>query len=69
VYYKENGIGRKTRWHRVTAWGKQQKSLKNMTKGKEVRRETTHHPATMIKTSERFITEVVANELLLLGKQ
>jgi single-stranded DNA-binding protein len=51
VYYKENGDKvEKPRWHRVTAWGKQQKSSKNMTKGKEVRRETTHHPATMIKT-------------------
>jgi single-strand DNA-binding protein len=31
VYYKETGEKvEKTEWHRVTTWGKQPKSLKNM---------------------------------------
>jgi single-stranded DNA-binding protein len=44
---------RKTEWHCVTAWGKQQKSLKNITKGKEVAIEgKLHIVAMMIKTEE-----------------
>jgi single-strand DNA-binding protein len=73
VYYKENGDKvEKTEWHRVTAWGKTAEIIeKYVTKGKEVAIEgkLTHRSYDDKDGVKRFITEVVANELLLLGKQ
>lgn len=73
VYYKENGDKvEKTEWHRVTAWGKTAEIIeKYVTKGREVAIEgkLTHRSYDDKDGVKRFITEVVANELLLLGKQ
>jgi single-strand DNA-binding protein len=73
VYYKENGDKvEKTEWHRVTTWGKTAEIIeKYVTKGKEVAIEgkLTHRSYDDKDGVKRFITEVVANELLLLGKQ
>ncbi|MDG2431914.1 single-stranded DNA-binding protein [Flavobacterium sp.] len=72
VYYKENGDKvEKTEWHRVTAWGKTAEIIeKYVTKGREVAIEgkLTHRSYDDKDGVKRFITEVVANELLLLGK-
>jgi single-strand DNA-binding protein len=73
VYYKENGDKvEKTEWHRVTAWGKTAEIIeKYVTKGKEIAVEgkLTHRSYDDKDGVKRFITEVVANEVLLLGKQ
>jgi len=73
VYYKENGDKvEKTEWHRVTAWGKTAEIIeKYVTKGKEIAIEgkLTHCSYDDKDGVKRFITEVVANEVLLLGKQ
>ena len=73
VYYKENGDKvEKTEWHRVTAWGKTADIIeKYVTKGKEIGIEgkLTHRSYDDKDGVKRFITEVVANEVLLLGKQ
>ena len=72
VYYKENGDKvEKTEWHRVTAWGKTADIIeKYVTKGKEIAIEgkLTHRSYDDKDGVKRFITEVVANEVLLLGK-
>ena len=72
VYYKENGDKvEKTEWHRVTAWGKTAEIIeKYVTKGKEIAIEgkLTHLSYDDKDGVKRFITEVVANEVLLLGK-
>ena len=72
VYYKENGDKvEKTEWHRVSAWGKTADIIeKYVTKGKEIAIEgkLTHRSYDDKDGVKRFITEVVANEVLLLGK-
>lgn len=72
IYYKENGDKvEKTEWHRVTAWGKTADIIeKYVTKGKEIAIEgkLTHRSYDDKDGVKRFITEVVANEILLLGK-
>ena len=72
VYYKENGDKvEKTEWHRVTAWGKTADIIeKYVTKGTEIAIEgkLTHRSYDDKDGVKRFITEVVANEVLLLGK-
>ena len=72
IYYKENGDKvEKTEWHRVTAWGKTADIIeKYVTKGKEIAIEgkLTHRSYDDKDGVKRFITEVVANEVLLLGK-
>ena len=72
VYYKENGDKvEKTEWHRVTAWGKTADIIeKYVTKGKEIAIEgkLTRRSYDDKDGVKRFITEVVANEVLLLGK-
>lgn len=72
-YYKENGDKvEKTEWHRVTAWGKTADIIeKYVTKGKEVAIEgkLTHRSYDDKDGVKRFVTEVVVNEVLLLGKQ
>ena len=72
IYYKENGDKvEKTEWHRVSAWGKTADIIeKYVTKGKEIAIEgkLTHRSYDDKDGVKRFITEVVANEILLLGK-
>lgn len=71
-YYKENGDKvEQTEWHRVTAWGKTAEIIeKFVTKGKEIGIEgkLTHRSYDDKNGEKRYLTEVVANEVLLLGK-
>lgn len=60
-----------TEWHKVVAWGKIAEIIeKYVTKGKEIAIEgKLTHRSYEDKTGEkRYITEVVANDILLLGK-
>jgi single-strand DNA-binding protein len=72
VYYKDNGDKvEKTVWHRVAAWGKTAEIIeKYVIKGKEVAIEgkLTTRSYDDKDGNKRYITEVVANEILLLGK-
>jgi len=72
VYYKDNGDKvEKTEWHRVTAWGKTAEIIeKYVTKGKEVGIEgkLTNRTYDDKDGVKRYVTEIVANEILLLGK-
>ena len=72
VYYKDNGDKvEQTEWHRVSAWGKLAEIIeKYVDKGKEIAVEgkLTHRSYDDKDGSKRYITEVVANDILLLGK-
>ena len=72
VYYRENGDKvENTEWHKVTAWGKTADIIeKYVTKGKEIAIEgkLTHRSFDDKDGNKRYITEVVANELVLMGK-
>jgi len=60
-----------TQWHNVVAWGKTAEIIeKYVTKGKEVAVEgkLTHRSYEDKNGEKRYITEVLAAELLLLGK-
>ena len=60
-----------TQWHRVSAWGKVADIIeKYVTKGKEIAIEgkLTHRSYDDKEGNKRYITEVVANDILLLGK-
>ena len=72
-YYK-NAKGEKveqTEWHRLTAWGATAEIIeKYVSKGKEIAIEgkLTHRSYDDKEGNKRYITEVVANDILLLGK-
>lgn len=72
-YYK-NDKGEKieqTEWHRITAWGKTAEIIeKFVTKGKEIAIEgkLTHRSYDDKDGVKRYVTEVLANEVLLLSK-
>ena len=72
AYYKDNGDKvEQTQWHRVSAWGKTADIIEQyVTKGKEIAIEgkLTHRSYDDKDGNKKFITEVVANEVLLLGK-
>ena len=72
VYYKENGDKvEQTEWHRVTAWGKTADIIeKYVVKGKEIGIEgkLTHKSYDNKNGEKRYVTEIVANEVLLLSK-
>ena len=60
-----------TEWHKVTAWGKTAEIIeKYVTKGKEIAIEgkLTHRSYDDKDGNKRYVTEVVANDILLLGK-
>ena len=60
-----------TEWHKVTAWGKTAEIIeKYVTKGKEIAIEgkLTHRSYDDKDGNKRYVTEVVANEILLIGK-
>lgn len=60
-----------TEWHKVTAWGKVAEIIeKYVSKGKEIAIEgkLTHRSYDDKEGNKRYITEVVANDILLLGK-
>ena len=61
-----------TQWHNVVAWGKTAEIIeKYITKGKEVAVEgkLTSRSYETKEGEKRYVTEVVCNELLMLGKQ
>ena len=72
--YYTNDIGEKveqTEWHRISAWGKLADIIeKYVEKGKEIAIEgkLTHRSYDDKDGTKRYITEVVANDILLLGK-
>jgi single-strand DNA-binding protein len=72
VYYRENGDKvEQTQWHRVTAWGKTAEIIERyVSKGKEIAIEgkLTHRSYDDKEGNKRFITEVIANEILLISK-
>ena len=72
VYYKDNGDKvEQTQWHRVTAWGKTADIIERfVTKGKEIGIEgkLTHRSYDDKDGNKRYVTEVIANEILLIGK-
>lgn len=72
VYYKDNGDKvEKTEWHRITAWGKTAEVIERfVTKGKEIAIEgkLSHRSYDDKDGNKRYITEVIANEILLIGK-
>jgi single-strand DNA-binding protein len=60
-----------TEWHKVAAWGKTAEIIeKYVTKGKEIAIDgkLTHRSYEDKNGEKRYVTEVVANEVLLLGK-
>jgi len=60
-----------TEWHKVSAWGKTADIIeKYVTKGKEVAIEgkLTHRSYEDKNGEKRYITEVIVNEILLIGK-
>ncbi len=60
-----------TEWHKVVAWGRTAEIIeKYVSKGKEIAIEgkLTHRSYDDKNGEKRFITEVVATEILLLGK-
>lgn len=73
-YYK-NGSGEKitdTQWHNIVAWGKTAELVeKYVTKGKEVGIEgkLTNRSWDDKEGKKHFMTEVVCNELLLMGNK
>ncbi len=72
VYKNDKGEKvEETQWHSVVAWGKTAEIIeKYVTKGKElaITGKLTHRSYDDKNGEKRYITEVVANELLLLGK-
>ncbi|SHI92416.1 single-stranded DNA-binding protein [Flavobacterium haoranii] len=71
-YYNEKGDKvEQTEWHRVTAWGKPAEIIeKFVTKGKEIAVEgkLTHRSFDDKDGNKRYVTEVLVNEIMLLGK-
>ncbi len=72
IYYNDkNEKVTETQWHNVSAWGKVAEIIESfVTKGKEIALEgkLTHRSYDDKDGVKRYFTEVVANELLLLGK-
>ena len=62
----------KTEWHRITAWGKTADIIERfVTKGKEIAigGKLSHRSYDDKDGIKRYVTEVIADEVLLLGKQ
>ena len=72
IYYNDKGDKvEQTEWHRVTAWGKTAEIIeKYVMKGKEIAIEgkLTHRSYDDKDGNKRYVTEIVANEILLLSK-
>jgi single-strand DNA-binding protein len=72
--YYTNDKGEKvenTEWHKVVAWGKTAEIIeKYVTKGKEIAIDgkLTHRSYDDKDGTKRYVTEVVINDILLLGK-
>jgi len=60
-----------TEWHRITAWGKTAEIIeKYVVKGKEIAVEgkLSHRSYDDKNGEKRYVTEIIVNELLLIGK-
>jgi len=60
-----------TQWHRLTAWGKTADIIeKYVTKGKEIAigGKLTHRSYDDKNGEKRYVTDIVVNEVMLLGK-
>jgi single-strand DNA-binding protein len=72
VYINDKGEKvEQTEWHRVIAWGKVAEIIeKYVVKGKEIAIEgkLTHKSYEDKNGEKRYFTEIIANELLLMGK-
>ena len=72
-YYNDKGDKvEQTEWHRVTAWGKTAEIIeKFVVKGKEIGIEgkLTHRSYDDKEGNKKYITEIVASEVLLLGNK
>jgi single-strand DNA-binding protein len=72
VYKNDKGEKvEETQWHRISAWGKTAAIIeKYVTKGKEIAIEgkLTHRSYDDKNGEKKYYTEVVVNELVLLGK-
>lgn len=72
VYTNQKGERvEQTEWHRITAWGKTADIIeKYVTKGKEIAIDgkLTHRSYDDKNGEKKYVTEIVANEVLLLGK-
>jgi len=72
VYTNQKGEKvEQTTWHRVTAWGKTAEIIeKYVNKGKEVAIEgkLSNRSYDDKDGNKRYVTEVIANEILLIGK-
>lgn len=71
-YYNDKGEKvEQTEWHRVSAWGKVAEIIeKYVEKGKEIAIDgkITYRNYDDKDGNKRYITEIVANDILLLGK-
>lgn len=72
-FYKNDSGERveQTEWHPVVAWGKTAEIIeKYVTKGKQIGIEgkLTHRSYEDKNGEKRYVTEVIANEIMLLGK-
>ena len=71
-YYNEKGDKvEQTEWHKITAWGKTAELIeKYVVKGKEIAIEgkLSHRSYDDKDGNKRYVTEILVNELLLLGK-
>ena len=72
VYYRENGDKvEQTQWHRVVAWGKTAEIIEQfVSKGKELalKGKLTHRSYDAADGNKRYVSEVLASEVILLGK-
>ena len=71
VYYKEDEKVEQTEWHRVVAWGSLATLIeKNVSKGKEIaiNGRITYRNYEDKEGVKRYITEVVADEILVMSK-
>lgn len=71
VYYKEDEKVEQTEWHRVVAWGSLATLIeKNVAKGKEIAitGRITYRNYEDKEGVKRYITEVVADEILVMSK-
>ena len=60
-----------TEWHRIVAWGKTAEIIERfVTKGKEIAigGKLAHRSYDDKEGNKKYVTEIVANEILLLGK-
>jgi single-strand DNA-binding protein len=73
IYYNKDGEKiTQTYWHNLVAWGKNAEIIENyVDKGKEIAIEgkLTNHSYETQNGDKRYVTEVLINEILLLGNK